>query len=48
MGIFHRISEWWNKDREEIADEAFKTLLRGWVDKFADWIARLKQPALSF
>ena len=32
---------------EEIADEAFKTLLRGWVDKFADWIARLKRPALS-
>jgi hypothetical protein len=21
MGIFHRISEWWNRDREEIGDE---------------------------
>jgi hypothetical protein len=21
MGIFHRISEWWNKDREEIGEE---------------------------
>ena len=26
MGIFHRISEWWNKDREEIgAEEASET-----------------------
>ena len=21
MGIFHRISEWWNRDREEIGEE---------------------------
>jgi hypothetical protein len=21
MGIFHRISQWWNKDREELAEE---------------------------
>jgi hypothetical protein len=21
MGIFHRISEWWNRDREELGEE---------------------------
>ncbi|MDX2274887.1 MAG: NAD(P)H-dependent oxidoreductase [Hyphomonadaceae bacterium] len=31
----------------EIADEGFKAMLRGWVDKFSDWIARLRQPVLS-
>jgi chromate reductase len=32
----------------EIADEGLKTLLSDWSGKFADWIARLRQPALSF
>lgn len=32
----------------EIADENFRKLLSGWVDKFSDWIARVKQPVLSF
>jgi chromate reductase, NAD(P)H dehydrogenase (quinone) len=32
----------------EIADEGFRTLLADWNTKFADWIARLRQPALSF
>jgi chromate reductase, NAD(P)H dehydrogenase (quinone) len=32
----------------EIADEGLRTLLRGWVDRFADWIGRVKQPVLSF
>lgn len=32
----------------EIADEGLKTLLSDWTAKFADWIARLRQPALSF
>ena len=32
----------------EITDEGFRTALRAWVDKFSDWIARLKAPALSF
>ena len=32
----------------EIADESFRTVLRGWVDRFADWIGRIKQPALVF
>jgi len=32
----------------EIAEEGLQTLLRGWVDRFRDWIARLKQPALQF
>lgn len=32
----------------EIADEGLKTLLTDWTAKFADWIARLRQPALSF
>lgn len=31
----------------EIADEGLRTLLRGWVDRFAEWIGRVK-PALSF
>lgn len=29
-------------------DEAFKQVLNVWVDSFADWIARLKKPALQF
>jgi chromate reductase len=32
----------------EIADDGFKALLRGWVDKFSDWIARLRQPVRTF
>ncbi|WP_395648099.1 NADPH-dependent FMN reductase [Terricaulis sp.] len=32
----------------EIADEGLRTLLTDWTAKFADWIARLRQPALSF
>lgn len=32
----------------EIAEEGLRTLLRGWVDRFADWVARLRQPALAF
>jgi chromate reductase, NAD(P)H dehydrogenase (quinone) len=32
----------------EIADEGLRTLLAGWVTRFADWIARLKSPSLSF
>lgn len=32
----------------EIAEDGLRTLLTGWVDRFADWIARLRQPALSF
>lgn len=32
----------------EITDEGFRTLLNGWVTRFADWIARLKAPVLSF
>ncbi len=32
----------------EITDEALRTLLRGWADRFADWRGRLKQPALTF
>ena len=32
----------------DFTDENFKALLRTWVDKFSDWIARLKQPALQF
>jgi len=31
----------------EITDENFVGLLKDWVEKFADWIGRLKQPALS-
>lgn len=31
----------------EIADEGLRALLTGWVDRFAGWIARLKQPALA-
>ncbi|MGQ0533512.1 MAG: NADPH-dependent FMN reductase [Caulobacteraceae bacterium] len=32
----------------EIADESFRGVLNDWVEKFADWIARLRSPALSF
>lgn len=32
----------------EIAEEGLRELLTDWVGKFADWSARLKQPALSF
>lgn len=32
----------------EFTDESFRALLRGWVDKFSDWIGRLKAPALTF
>lgn len=32
----------------EIADDALRTLLTDWTAKFADWITRLRQPALSF
>jgi chromate reductase len=31
----------------KIADEALRTLLKGWVDRLADWIQRLKAPARS-
>jgi chromate reductase, NAD(P)H dehydrogenase (quinone) len=33
----------------EFADEAFRTVLQTWVDRFSAWIARLEQkPALQF
>jgi chromate reductase len=32
----------------EITDENFVGLLKDWTEKFADWIARLRAPALSF
>jgi chromate reductase len=32
----------------EIADEGLRALMTGWVDRFSDWIGRLRQPALSF
>lgn len=32
----------------EIADEGVQGLLKGWVESFADWVARLKAPAISF
>lgn len=32
----------------EITDENFVSLLNDWVEKFADWIARLRAPALRF
>jgi hypothetical protein len=32
----------------EITDAAFVGLLEDWATKFADWIARLRQPALTF
>jgi chromate reductase, NAD(P)H dehydrogenase (quinone) len=32
----------------EFSDESFKGVLIDWTAKFADWIARLRQPALSF
>ncbi len=31
----------------EVADAELRKLLEGWADRFADWIARLKQPALA-
>ena len=33
---------------DEITDESLVSLLHDWVGKFADWIQRLKAPALSF
>lgn len=32
----------------EIADDAFRGVLTDWVNKFADWIAKLRQPTLQF
>jgi len=32
----------------QIADENFRKLLQDWTTSFADWISRLKQPALTF
>lgn len=32
----------------EIADESFRAVLHDWAAKFADWIARVKPPVLSF
>jgi chromate reductase len=32
----------------EIADENFRAVLTDWTSKFADWIARLRQPVLTF
>ncbi|MEQ1812382.1 MAG: hypothetical protein ABL889_20810, partial [Terricaulis sp.] len=32
----------------EITDAAFVGLLEDWSSKFAEWIARLRQPALTF
>ena len=32
----------------EITDENFVGLLKDWIEKYAEWIARLKAPALSF
>jgi chromate reductase len=32
----------------EITDENFVGLLKDWIEKFADWTARLRQPALTF
>ncbi len=32
----------------EITNESFVTLLQDWAGKFAEWIHRLKAPALSF
>jgi chromate reductase, NAD(P)H dehydrogenase (quinone) len=32
----------------EIADEGFRSALVDWTAKFADWIARLRAPALTF
>jgi chromate reductase, NAD(P)H dehydrogenase (quinone) len=31
----------------QLADESLRALLEGWVTRFADWIRRLKAPALS-
>lgn len=32
----------------EITDATFAGLLKDWTEKFADWIARVRQPALRF
>jgi chromate reductase, NAD(P)H dehydrogenase (quinone) len=32
----------------EIVDERLRTLLEGWIERFVDWIARFKTPALNF
>ncbi len=32
----------------EITDENFVSLLKDWSEQFADWIARVRAPALSF
>ncbi len=32
----------------EITDESFRAVLVDWTTKFADWIARLRQPTLTF
>lgn len=32
----------------EITDESFAALLKDWSEKFADWIARLRAPAMTF
>jgi len=32
----------------EVTDQAFRGLLSDWTTKFADWIARLRAPSLSF
>jgi len=32
----------------EVTDESFKKLLLDWTHNFADWISRLKAPALQF
>jgi chromate reductase len=32
----------------ELTDESFASLLQDWAGKFADWIHKLKAPALSF
>jgi len=32
----------------EIAEDGLRTLLLDWTAKFADWVARLRQPALTF
>ncbi len=32
----------------EIADENFTALLSDWADKFVDWIAKFRTPALTF
>lgn len=32
----------------EFSDEAARKLIHGWIGRFSTWIARLKQPALTF